>query len=385
MTTGFRHRLQTTLLTVAIGMLSGCVAPAARRPISTAAVDEAPADARTAALAAQAQRDVEHMRLAGQPSAPANPAAPRPEIQWIVPGDAEHPGARAGGDEAQQPLASAGLLPDAPPLETPPAPVAGRDEPRKPAEPTADAVESQRMQQLIVDLSGELYRQGARSDMPMRQLLAMAAMGIVTPDRPFVPDALPGLTDRERELLGRMHDYFVQMGRELAESGDPEAVVRAAQELSKSLAREPRLGLPQAALCTRVGGFGDYDEFPRNQAGHYTFLAQSGQQAVIYVEIEDFTSELNEKAEWVTELSQQLVIYSDRDGIPVWREDWQAGVDASKNQRDDFFIVQVITIPKRLSVGRYQLKIRIRDEKSGAESETVLDFEMVADPRMTGN
>ncbi len=101
--------------------------------------------------------------------------------------------------------------------------------------------------------------------------------------------------------------------------------------------------------------------------------------------MEDFTSELNEKSQWVTELSQQLVIYSDRDGIPVWREDWQAGVDASKNRRDDFFIVQLITLPQRLSVGRYQLKLHIRDEKSGAEAETALEFEMVADPRMAEN
>ena len=104
----------------------------------------------------------------------------------------------------------------------------------------------------------------------------------------------------------------------------------------------------------------------------------------MYVEVEDFVSELNEKGKWVTELSQQLVVFSDRDGIPVWREEWQAGVDVSNNRRNDFFIVQIITLPKALSVGRYQLKIHARDEKSGAEAETSLEIEMVADPRMIG-
>ncbi len=75
-------------------------------------------------------------------------------------------------------------------------------------------------------------------------------------------------------------------------------------------------------------------------------------------------------------------MYSDRDGIPVWREHWQAGVDVSKNDREDFFIVQIVTLPDRLSVGRYHLKIHIRDEKSGAEAERSMEFEMVADPRM---
>jgi hypothetical protein len=34
-------------------------------------------------------------------------------------------------------------------------------------------------------------------------------------------------------------------------------------------------------------------------------------------------------------------------------------------------------------VGKYHLKVRMRDEKSGAEAETAITFEMVADPKMT--
>jgi len=133
-----------------------------------------------------------------------------------------------------------------------------------------------------------------------------------------------------------------------------------------------------------VGGFGDYDEFGRGERGGYAFLAHTGQQAVVYLEVENFTSELDDQGRWVTQLAQQLVVISDRDGIPVWREDWQRGTDISKNRREDFFIVQVVTLPKRLSVGLYQLKIHIRDERSGSEAEATIDFEMVADPKMMG-
>jgi hypothetical protein len=42
----------------------------------------------------------------------------------------------------------------------------------------------------------------------------------------------------------------------------------------------------------------------------------------------------------------------------------------------------VITLPKALSVGKYTLKVRLRDEKSGAETEGSLPFEMVADPKL---
>ncbi len=248
----------------------------------------------------------------------------------------------------------------------------------------AEVAESDVMRRLVVDLSAELYRRGAYSDMPLRELLVIAATTMVTPDRALVPDALPGLTAREREIVGLMQDFFRRLGRDLGDKGDPEVLVDGVVELAQLLQKKPGLILPTAALCSRVGGFGDYDEFPRGERGRYRFLAHNGQQAVVYVEVEDFTSERNKQGQWVTELSQQLVVFSDRDGIPVWREDWQLGTDASKNRREDFFIVQIITLPPQLSVGLYQLKIHIRDERSGAEAEATVEFEMVADSRMTG-
>jgi hypothetical protein len=218
--------------------------------------------------------------------------------------------------------------------------------------------------------------------MPLRELLLIAATTMVTPDRALATDALPGVTQREREILAQWQAFCARLGPRLAETGDPEVLVAEIDALHRALVREPQLIVTQASLCTRVGGFGDYDEFSRNAAGRYAFLAHSGQQAVVYVELENFTSELNDNGQWATELSQQLVVISERDGIPVWREDWQTGVDLSRKHRDDFFIVQVITLPERLAVGRYNLKIRIRDDRSGAEAETAIDFDMLADPRM---
>ncbi len=169
----------------------------------------------------------------------------------------------------------------------------------------------------------------------------------------------------------------------MLQAGDPEVLVTGLAELEQELAKEPQLRLSHAALSSRVSGFGAYDEFKKNEAGHYAFLAHSRQQVVVYVEIEEFKSELNANSEWVTELSQQLVIFSDRDGIPVWRQPWRPVVDVTKNRRHDFFIVQVVTLPEQLSVGRYQFKISVRDEKSRAEAEATLELVMVADPSLT--
>lgn len=390
------HLGRASLIVIAAGMLPGCAGGTwSGRPALTAKPPppQPQASPQSVALAEQAQRDVEQLRAIQDGARAAAAEPPRetrdgpPQIQWItLPGaEPDDPTSRAARSLHQAALANPVPPRSLPaPRETPGGGVDPPGEPAQPADAPADApaADPGRTRQLVVDLCAELYRDAAYSDMPLRELLLIAATTMVTPDRALATDALPGLTDRERELLGRMQEHFARMGRQLAETGDPESIVAEIQALRDELAVTPRLALPQVALCTSVRGFGDYDGFQRNKSGHYTFLAHAGQQVVLYVEVEDFDSEIDEQGQWVTKLSQQLVMYSDRDGIPVWRESWQTGVDKSKNRRDDFFMVQVVTLPKALSVGRFQLKIHVRDENSGAEAEAAVEIEMVADPRL---
>ncbi len=363
--------------------VTGCAGPWAgqsKTPAASARNHVELQDPATAGLARQTRRDVEQLMELGLAEKP-RPAAPA--IDWILPAmgpSTPGPAARATKNgHGQGRLALASL--EHAGAETPSVSnaVLAIDRP-----PDAAGADEDRVRQLIVQLSLELYRKAAYSDEPLRDLLLIAATSMLDPDRALAPQAIGVLTQREREILECMQAFFSDLGSQLQATGDPEVVVSAADALGRSLASHPQLSVATAALCSRVGGFGDYDEFPRNDAGRYSFLAHSGQQAVVYVEVDDYQSEHNDKEQWVTELSQQLVIYSDRDGIPVWREDWQVGVDASKNRRQDFFIVQLITLPRQLSVGRYQLKILLRDRKSGAEAETAVELEMIADPRMVG-
>jgi len=243
---------------------------------------------------------------------------------------------------------------------------------------TAAALQPDRLKQLMVDLSRDLHANAAYSETPLKELLVISAMSMVDPERKLNPDAMPDLTEKEREVLTKMQTFFTDLSASLTDAaGAPNGVAVAANTLHDSLIQKPELQLSTTALCTRVGGFGDFTPFSKN-----SFLAHSEQKTIVYLEIGDFTSQPNDKGEYVTELSQQLIVYSDRDGIPVWTEDWQSAVDVTKNQRQDFFTVQVITLPKALSVGKYTLKIRVRDEKSGAETEGSIPFEMVADPKL---
>jgi len=179
-------------------------------------------------------------------------------------------------------------------------------------------------------------------------------------------------------VLSQFQRFFATLGRELDGSREADEVLtESLNDLREALDQTPPLQIATAALCTSVRGFGDYTPFNK-----YAFMAQEQQQAVVYIEIENFNSRTNDKGDWVTELSQELTIYSDRDGLPVWSEPWQKAVDVSRKQRHDFFTVQIVTLPKALSVGKYYFKIRVRDENTDALAEHSIPFELVADPRM---
>ena len=347
-------------------------------------------------LAEQSQRDVEAILRGRQESDSTAPPAIEPEVtptpiekspsRAIVWTDRHATESMGGGAEN----VASSTAQQEPPSAQPNQPVA-IDTPLITTELTAPgvsvtptspesaaALQPDRLKQLMVDLSRDLHANAAYSETPLKELLVISAMSLVDPERKLNPEAMPDLTEKERELLGKVQVFFTDLSESLTDASTaPTAVAAAANTLHDSLTQKPELQLSTTALCTRVGGFGDFTPFSKN-----SFLAHSDQKTIVYLEIGDFTSQPNDKGEFVTELSQQLIIYSDRDGIPVWTEDWQSAVDVTKNQRQDFFTVQVITLPKALSVGKYTLKIRVRDEKSGAETEGAIPFEMVADPKL---
>jgi len=375
------------LAAAAILLSGGCESVPTTRPRAETSIEvkhpDSPAVSESATeeaseLATLAARDVEaflNRQGRSDESREAQPESARREsreILWNTPDDDEK--SEADREVEQTPVQPSELFllsDDEEPNET--------KSPAANDAPDGDAtLDQDRIRELIVELSKELYREATYADMPLRELMLIAATTMVTPDRALDPQAIPALTPRERELLGEFQSFFAHVGQQLDGSRTAdEVLMHALDELRSSLRTEPQLQLDAMALCTRVGGFGDYDPFNR-----YAFLAHSEQQAVLYLELAGFTSELNQKNEWVTELSLQVMIYSDRDGIPVWREDWQTAVDVSRKKRQDFFMVQIMTLPKALSVGKYHLKIRVRDEKSGAEAEGSITFEMVADPKL---
>ena len=228
---------------------------------------------------------------------------------------------------------------------------------------------------VMIEFTRLMYQDSTYSAMPIKELMAIAAMTVVDPDRALDPEMLENLTARERELFSQFQTFFLDLGRSLEGDVDSEQVlVEAVQDLRNRLVVEPALSIPTVAMCTRVVNFGKYDEIePRR------FLANGNSQFALYVELENFVSELSKDEEWVTEISLEVRIYADRDGVLAAKDDWQLAVDVAKHKRSDFYIAHLVELPNSLGVGKYNLKVRVRDERSGSIAESGLDFTLVAD------
>ena len=122
-------------------------------------------------------------------------------------------------------------------------------------------------------------------------------------------------------------------------------------------------------------GFGVYDPIQPAR-----FIAGKENKVILYCEVENFSSQYNGDKQWETRLSQDVVLYTEQNGLEVWRDKTanKQVVDQSRNRRHDFFLAKVIDLPANLTIGRYLLKVSIVDDQVKRVAENTIPIEIVA-------
>lgn len=204
---------------------------------------------------------------------------------------------------------------------------------------------------------------------------ALAAIG--EPGRAFDLAAFPDLDEQEKAFVAKLHEASAAVGRDLAQ-GKPigEAVARLAEAIKAVEPAEPLL-VKRSEFATRVEGFGQLTPISNRR-----FLPGRTNQVILYTELDGFSSERNEKGEWITDLATKVQILAKHDGTEVWSRAWQPVKDVSSVRRDDFFVCEKVTLSEYLTVGTYILKVSVRDERNQAVAEKSVEFSMVADPAL---
>lgn len=255
------------------------------------------------------------------------------------------------------------------------------EEPAPAPEAAPEASDAERVARSADDLAAALRKRAETETAPFGTLVALGSLDLVTPGL-GAPGTVGGsLTSAEDRALAAWRSAMSQASSELTSGSGPETIERLATSLLDTLHTGRSLDVSRFALCTRVDGFGQFEEFATT-----SFLARRRHQAIVYVEVDRFTSapasDTLGRAGYEVALVQGVSLYH-ADGTLAWRQTDQETIDFSRNQRRDFFVVQRIELPETLTVGSYNLKVTMRDKATGAIAERTLPITIVADAALT--
>jgi hypothetical protein len=222
-------------------------------------------------------------------------------------------------------------------------------------------------------LRRELVRRLRLSEQrPMRKGVAAVGLSLLANQSELNSDLLRELDLAKRKQLRRFHKVTRQLAADLL-SGPGRLSRRGVMGRVRKLFNERPVTIQKLDLCRSVKGYGVYQPFDDHR-----FLAGQAHKVIVYVELDHFKT-VERESRYEVKLKQKIMLFNASDGLVVWVRDPITIKDRSHNQRHDFFTVQLITLPERLTVGEYRLKVRIMDQHGGSVDETTVPMELVAD------
>ncbi len=240
---------------------------------------------------------------------------------------------------------------------------------------------------------------------PIQGVLEYLERQSTDPERAFsaelLADAVREFADRHDH--GRPGQQLSPTERDLAESlapllqalaaGDradaPRRIAEAIDDVARALPDVLPIRINDAALATDIYGFAAYRPFER-----YTFLAGRSNRMLLYTEPASFRTSLaaepasrgeaSNPGAYEVVLGLELRLFNERGSMLAWRKPEERVVIRSDRPKGEIYLGTVIDLPATLSVGRYQLKVIVRDKADDSEDERVIPIEIVADPRLVG-
>ena len=211
---------------------------------------------------------------------------------------------------------------------------------------------------------------------PGASALALASLETLLPDdmKTLVDSGV--LSEPERASIDAVRSLLGSMTSEGA-IASPDQVSAQLDEIKQQLDAWSGLAIKRAALCTRVDGYGRYETFPS-----YRFMAGRDQEMIVYTELERFAQTESTGPDGLpryrVELSQRLELYHVADDLNTWNRAAETVRDESRNRLRDYYLTNRVRLPGNLGVGRYHLKVVMRDLIGEKVAETIIPIEIVA-------
>ncbi len=256
----------------------------------------------------------------------------------------------------------------------------------------ADRSWRDQLHQTIARLQRELESdsEGNQLEATARLRACLSLLEVVADDREQAMTVLEGLDDSQLE-------FWRQTVMGLGILLDPDELPKlrhraesASDHLEKGLSTLATLGplrLANLAFCTRVGGYGDFEECD-------AYALKPGQQVLLYVEVENFAIEEHRGSDreqthltssrrgredavaapiYVTDLHARYDILDEKQRTILSRT-FRPNRDRSRNRRHDYFIPYYMEIPRDLSTGYYTLELTLEDKIGQKFGSGTIDF-----------
>jgi hypothetical protein len=190
-------------------------------------------------------------------------------------------------------------------------------------------------------------------------------------------EPIPGIDNSEKEFLQKLLwaqvNYF-----DLTGTPEPDkratATIEQLDAAIRSLQSRAQLKLKHLALCRQIQTFGNYEPFEKN-----TF--SPGQSALLYVEIQNFTSRPTGDGRLETLLKSMITIREappNGQAGPAGRivHEIPVGVtpDICRTTRRDYFHNYEFKFPRTLPLGRYVLRLTVTDLHGNKKASESLRF-----------
>lgn len=323
----------------------------------------------------------------------SQPAVEKPLLGSLRP--IQRPGRAAIMAPTIDPDATAAIDRPAPPAPSAPsAPVPLAAPTTASPAPSPEPTPAQKKADAIAELSRQFKPDVSAVARPLAAAVPLIALDTLAPGTSRSDlDALAAATPQAQATSIAAMRELVRSAANDPTLADPKLLAKLfrdqADRLSGGIPATESLTLGSVALCQRVDGFGRFTPLPTT-----TFQAGRPASMILYTEVLNFSqrpaaslasaepADLSAlpDSQWAVEVGQELQLILDADGSTQWRSPEGLVRDISRSRRNDYYLVQRVDLPKNLSVGKYTLKVIVRDKAAGAETETNIPVQILADP-----
>lgn len=234
----------------------------------------------------------------------------------------------------------------------------------------------ERRDALAGELASILGEMVALGENPGASAVALASLETLLPEDESTLVDTGVLSEPELATLNAMRGLLSSMVDEGNLIG-PNELASQLESMRIQLAEWSGMVITRAALCTRVDGFGRFETFPS-----YRFRAGLEHEIIVYTELENFvqreTTGPDGLARYSIELSQRLELYHVADDLNTWNRSADTVRDESRNRLRDYYLTNRVWLPPNLGVGRYHLKVVMRDLIGEKIAETIIPIEIVS-------